>query len=141
MPLDLDKVRLSPTYAPEYDRRTKPRWQFQASKALARVNPSAHPGAVSSDMTPNYLCSPRALRNLVTALGAPAHFRFLLLHRAPLAMITASYKMFVQWGWVRTSNLEADASMQLRALEACNVTLYRHPELLGVLPGEPLRCP
>ena len=32
-------------------------------------------------MTPNYLCSPKALRNIVQSLGTPAHFRLLLLLR------------------------------------------------------------
>ena len=136
MTLDLDKVRLSPTYAPEYDRRYKPRWQFQASKALPRVRPGVHTGAVVSDMTPNYLCSPKSLRNLAGSIGAPKHFRFLVLHRRPLDMINASYKMFIQWGWVRTPDLESDVKAQLASLETCNRTLYAQPELLRNLPAE-----
>ena len=57
--LDLDKVRLGPEYASEYDRRHKPRFQFQATKALPKIDPRVHTGAVVSDMTPNYLCSPK----------------------------------------------------------------------------------
>jgi len=52
-------------------------------------------------MTPNYLCSPKALRNLAGSVGTPSHFRLLLLTRTPLGMINASYKMFIQWNWVR----------------------------------------
>ena len=96
-PLDLDKVRLSPAYAGEYNRTEKPRWQFQATKALPRVLPRVHSGAIVSDMTPNYLCSPKALRNLAGSLGAPAHFRMMLLVRPSIGMINASYKMFIQW--------------------------------------------
>ena len=117
----------------EYDRRVKPRWQFQATKALPRVHPSEHPGAIVSDMTPNYLCSPKALRNLASSLGAPAHFRMLVLHRRPMDMINASYKMFIQWGWVRSSDLEADVTRQLAELRACNRTLYDDPAALGGL--------
>jgi hypothetical protein len=129
-PLDLDKVRLSPAFAPEYDRRFKPRWQFQATKALPRLDPRVHPGARVSDMTPNYLCSPKALRNLASTVGTPRHFRILVLHRAPIGMINASYKMFIQWGWVRTADLESDVLAQLKALRECNETLYARPELL-----------
>lgn len=135
LPLDLDKVRLAPEYAPEYDRKVKPRFQFQASKALPRVAPHEHTGAVVSDMTPNYLCAPKALRNLAGSLGAPRHFRMLLLTRRPIEMITASYKMFVQWGWVRSSNLDADVRAQLNALRSCNATLYAEPALLRTLPA------
>ena len=105
IPLDLHKVRLSPAYAGEYDKATKPRWQMQATKSLPRVHPASHVGAVVSDMTPNYLCSPKALRNLAGSIGTPAHFRLLLLVRRPLDMLAASYKMFVRWGWVRAAGL------------------------------------
>jgi hypothetical protein len=101
IPLDLHKVRLSPAYEHEYNKATMPRWQYQATKALPRVVPTSHSGAVVSDMTPNYLCAPKALRNLAGSVGAPAHWRLLLLMRPPLSMLTASYKMFVRWGWVR----------------------------------------
>ena len=58
VPLDMDKVRLSPQYQEDYTRPAKPRWQMQATKALPRLDPAVHAGAVVSDMTPNYLCSP-----------------------------------------------------------------------------------
>lgn len=44
--------------------------------------------------------------------------------------------MFIQWGWVRTPNLDSDVKAQLSALKTCNLTLYDHPELLASLPGE-----
>ena len=44
-------------------------------------------GAVVSDMTPNYLCSPKALRNIVQSLGTPGHFRLLLLLRVRHARV------------------------------------------------------
>ena len=53
------------------------------------------------DMTPNYLCAPKALRNLIVSVGTPSHFKLLLLLRPPRDFIVASYKMFVRWGWVR----------------------------------------
>jgi hypothetical protein len=65
-----------------------PSWQLYvrlvfdpATKALPRVVPTSHSGAVVSDMTPNYLCAPKALRNLAGSVGAPAHWRLLLLMR------------------------------------------------------------
>ena len=106
MILDLDKTRLNPTYAPEYDRRTKPRYQFQASKSLPRLRPDVHTGAVVSDMTPNYLCSPKALRNLAGSIGAPAHFRMLVLHRMPFDMVKASYKV------IRTRSMQRHSLLQ-----------------------------
>ena len=135
IPLDLHKVRISPAYADQYDRK-KPRWQVQATKALPRVNPRVHPGAVASDMTPNYLCSPKALRNLVGSIGTPEHFRLLILLRPPNKMLSASYKMFVQWGWVRSASLNDDVRAQLHALDKCNSTLYRQPSLLRKLPAD-----
>ena len=96
-------MRLSPAYEHEYNKATMPRWQYQATKALPRVVPTSHSGAVVSDMTPNYLCAPKALRNLAGSVGTPAHWRLLLLMRPPLSMLTASYKMFVRWGWVHLS--------------------------------------
>ena len=135
-PLDLDKVRLSPAYAGEYDRKYKPRWQFQATKALPRVQPSEHSGAIVSDMTPNYLCSPKALRNLAGSIGAPSHFRMLLLTRSTIGMINASYKMFIQWNWVRSSDLQSDVQSQLDQLKRCNKTLYDDPSLLPTLPPQ-----
>ena len=129
-------MRLSPAYAAEYDRATKPRWQIQATKALPRLDPRRHGGAVVSDMTPNYLCSPKALRNLAGSVGAPSHFRMLLLLRQPRQMLTASYKMFVRWGWVRSANLDDDVQTQLKALRLCNATLYAQPELLRRLPPQ-----
>ena len=135
IPLDLDRVRLNPSYADQYDRRVKPRWQFQPTKALPRVAPRRHTGAVVSDMTPNYLCSPKALKNLAGTLGAPRHFKMLLLTRSPIGMINASYKMFIQWNWVRTSDLASDVRAQLKALRECNETLYARPQLLSSLPA------
>ena len=44
--------------------------------------------------------------------------------------------MFIQWGWVRTTNLESDVRAQLKALRVCNETLYTHPERLSTLRGE-----
>ena len=136
IPLDLHKVRLSPAYKDEYHKETMPRWHFQATKALPRVVPREHPGAIVSDMTPNYLCAPKALRNLAGSIGAPAHFRLMLLVRNPLSMLAASYKMFVRWGWVRSANLEKDVTTQLSALKLCNGTLYDQPELLRKLPPD-----
>ena len=134
LPLDLDKVAFGPQYAQQYDRDTKPRWQLQATKALPRVNGRRHPGAIVSDFTPNYLCSPKALRNVLSSLGTPKHLRFLVLVRPPLRVLTASYRMFVHWNWVRSENLTAAASAQLAELRVCNATLYEHPERLGALP-------
>ena len=56
---------------------------MQATKALPRLDPRTHPGAIVPDMTPNYLCSPKALRNMVGSVGTPATVGFLyrnLLH-------------------------------------------------------------
>ena len=103
---------------------------------LVRVVPAEHPGAVVPDMTPNYLCSPKALKNLAGSLGAPAHFRMMLLVREPLQVITSSYKMFVEWKWVRSDNLSAEVVTQLAALRKCNRTLYEEPERLEGLPGD-----
>jgi len=55
-------------------------------------------------MTPNYLCAPKALRNLIASVGTPAHFKILLLLRPPRDFIVASYKMFVRWGWARPAS-------------------------------------
>ena len=49
----------------------------------------------------------------------------------PLAMIGSSYKMFVQWGWVRTDNLNADVAQQLASLRRCD----------GAPPGTPTHSP
>ncbi len=136
--LDLDKVKLGPKYRDDYDRRLKPRWQWQATKALPRVDPTSHAGVTVSDMTPNYLCSPRALRNLASSLGTPAHFRMLVLTRRPLEMIIASYKMFVEWNWVRTADLSSDVRTQLAGLKKCNATLYHQPQTLADLPAAEL---
>ena len=79
-------MKLGPKFSLQYERERdkKPRWQMQATKSLPRVVPAEHPGAVVPDMTPNYLCSPKALKNLAGSLGAPAHFRMMLLVREPL---------------------------------------------------------
>lgn len=45
-------------------------------------------------------------------------------------------QMFIQWGWVRTPNLESDVQAQLKALRLCNESLYMHPERLRTLRGE-----
>ena len=44
LPIDLHKVRLGPGYAEQYVGMGKPRWQYQATKALPRVDPKAHTG-------------------------------------------------------------------------------------------------
>ena len=136
--LDLERVKLGPKFSLQYERERdkKPRWQMQATKSLPRVVPAEHPGAVVPDMTPNYLCSPKALKNLAGSLGAPAHFRMMLLVREPLQVITSSYKMFVEWKWVRSDNLSAEVVTQLGALRKCNRTLYEEPERLEALPGD-----
>lgn len=134
LPLDLGKVKLGPKFEEQYDHSTQPRWQIQATKALPRVVPAEHPGALVSDMTPNYLCSPRALSNLAGSVGAPPHFRMLLLLRDPLEHITASYRMFVQWNWVRSENLSLDVRHQMSELRQCNETLYSSPHLLREIP-------
>ena len=134
------KIRFGPEFDGEYDRKTSPRWQVQATKALPRLDPSEHPGAVLHDsrrmewiaackprsisspgavvpdFTPNYLCSVKSLRNLRLSVGAPRHWRLLLVMRTPLDALTSSYKMFVQWGWVRSANLSSDVMPQLRRL-------------------------
>lgn len=136
LPLDMRKIRFGPEFDGEYDRETSPRWQVQATKALPRLDPSEHPGAVVPDFTPNYLCSVKSLRNLRLSVGAPRHWRLLLVMRTPLDALTSSYKMFVQWGWVRSANLSSDVMPQLRRLRRCNPRLYDSPELLGSLSDE-----
>ena len=43
-------------------------------------------------------------------------------------MISSSYKMFVQWGWVRTDSLNADVAQQLANLRKCaRVVSEAHP--------------
>ena len=78
-------------------------------------------------MTPNYLCSPKALHNLATSLGTPGHLRFILLVKAPLDFLTTAYKMFVHWRWVRSANLSTDVGAQLSALRRCHRTLFDAP--------------
>ena len=51
-------------------------------------------------------------------------------------MITSSYKMFVEWKWVRSDNLSAEVVTQQAALRKCNRTLYEEPERLEALPGD-----
>lgn len=132
-PIDLEKNKLAPEYASEYN-STRARYRMQATTALPRIDPSRHPGAVVSDMTPNYLCSPKALRNLVSADGAPAHFRFLLLVRPSSKMLRSSFKMFVQWGWIKSGqNLTDAVARQLTELRSCNATLYDDPMSLSRL--------
>lgn len=89
-PLDLNKVRFRPEYQKEYHGKGKPRWQYQATKALPRVHPRVHTGVVVSDMTPNYLCSPSALTNIVQTIGTPSHFRLLILVRVSEANMEQS---------------------------------------------------
>ena len=60
----------------------------------------------------------------------------MLLVREPLQVITSSYKMFVEWKWVRSDNLSAEVVTQLAALRKCNRTLYEEPERLEALPGD-----
>ena len=113
-----------------------PRWQMQATKALPRLDPRTHPGAIVPDMTPNDLCAPQALRNMVGSVGTPAHFKLMLLLRPPREAVIASYKMFVRWGWVRSANLTQDVVQQLDRLSKCNRSLYDEPARLASLPGE-----
>lgn len=75
----------------------------------------------------------------------------------PMSMIKASYKMFLQWGWVKSDNLNVDVKKQLnnfrrctrrkrhtilpiKALPfgSCNVTLYDNPYLVATLPPDDL---
>ena len=127
-------------------------------------------GAVVPDMTPNYLCSPRALHHMASSIGesdfapilpthrallpgalpsrsmrrvrlicrrqvagtsasvsysanstcaragTPAHFRLMILLRDPMQTIISSYKTFIHWGWVRSSNLSQEVETQLSRL-------------------------
>ena len=50
--------------------------------------------------------------------------------------VVIALQMFIQWGWVRTPNLESDVQAQLKALRLCNESLYEHPERLSTLRGE-----
>ena len=136
LPVDTQRAKFDPNIDGLYDRAKMPRWQMQATKALPRLDPRTHPGAIVPDMTPNYLCSPKALRNMVGSVGAPTHFKLMLLLRPPREAIIASYKMFVRWGWVRSDNLTLEVVQQLDRLSKCNRSLYDHPKRLASLPGE-----
>ena len=144
--------------------RPKPSGELLISSSLPRVRPSELAGAVVTDMTPNYLCSPASLRSLTRSLGTPAHFRMLLVMRSGLGTfqancrmfahwkgnpnptpnpgtLQASYRMFTHWKWIRSSAVSFDKFVrsQLDRLRNCNRTLYDRPESILVAPPHEVR--
>eukprot|EP00962_Isochrysis_galbana_P022815 scaffold6832_cov96-Isochrysis_galbana.AAC.1 len=81
LPYDAHKIKFGPRYSAEAAAGSLGRIQFQPTKALPRLDPVTHPGAVVPDLTPNYLCSSTALRNVVSTVGTPAHWKMIIVHR------------------------------------------------------------
>jgi hypothetical protein len=81
LPYDATRIQFGPRFAPEAAAGGLARIQFQPTKALPRLDPATHPGAVVPDFTPNYLCSSVALRNVLSTVGTPKHWKMVVVHR------------------------------------------------------------
>ena len=103
------------------------------------------PKITIADFTPNYLCSPTAMKNIATAAeqrGLKDQVRFIVSFREPLERAFSEWSMFaLSWEWDRTvhaKNFSARMEDQVQTLRLCNETLFRDTELLASLPDEEL---
>jgi len=54
----------------------------------------------------------------------------MIVHRAPYDALKSSYKMFVQWGWVRSDNLTSDVGVQVCETNTLTTKFTLRPKLV-----------
>jgi hypothetical protein len=119
-------------------------WVQSARKADYKL-PSGQPKIAIADFTPNYLCSPTAMKNIAAAAkqrGVKDQVRFIVSFREPLERAFSEWSMFaLSWEWDKTihaKNFSARMEDQVEELRLCNKTLFRNTELLSSLPDDEL---
>jgi len=98
-----------------------------------------------ADFTPNYMCSPTAMKNIATAAetrGVKDQVKIIVSLREPLERAFSEWSMFaLSWEWDRTvnaHNFSTRMEEQVEELRLCNETLFRNTALLESLSDEEL---